>query len=83
MLNGWSFGLVLVALVVGSNAFAQGKPHEGLPEKLGSVDFPISCSAAAQQPFTRGIALYHSYYWPEARKAFAAAAQADPTCAMA
>lgn len=83
MLNGWSLGLFLVALAVGPNAFAQGKPYEGLPEKLGSVDFPISCSAAAQQQFTRGIALYHSYYWPEARKAFAAAAQADPTCAMA
>ncbi len=83
MLNRYAFGLVVVALTAGPSAFAQGKPHEGLPEKLGTVDFPVSCNATAQQHFTRGIALYHSYHWPEARKAFAASGQADPTCAMA
>ena len=83
MLIRYALGLVVAALVAVPSAFAQGKSHEGLPEKLGTVDFPVTCNAAAQQQFTRGIALYHSYHWPEARKAFAATAQADPACAMA
>jgi hypothetical protein len=62
---------------------AQFKPHDGVPEKLGTVDFAVSCNAQAQRHFTRGVSLYHSYYWPEARKAFSAAAQTDPGCAMA
>lgn len=62
---------------------AQYKPLEGVPEKLGTVDFSVSCTAEAQRHFTRGVSLYHSYYWPEARKAFNAAAQTDPGCAMA
>lgn len=70
-----------VALCLASSAFAQ-TPLEGVPEKLGSVDFPVSCSAAAQGHMTRGVALYHSFHWPEARKSFNAVAQADPTCAM-
>lgn len=74
---------VAVMLVAAVPAAAQPKPHEGLPEKLGTVDFPVSCNAAAQAQFTRGVALYHSYYWPEARKSFAAAQAADATCAMA
>ena len=80
------FALSLIAawfLIASPDALAQPKPHEGLPEKLGTVDFPVSCNAAAQQQFTRGVALYHSYHWPEARKAFAATAAADPSCAMA
>ena len=76
--------LTLAALLAVTTAVvAQPKPYEGLPEKLGTVDFPVSCNAAAQALFTRGVALYHSYYWPEARKAFAAAQVADPSCAMA
>lgn len=77
----WSTGLAAVLLCTA--AAAQPQPYEGQPEKLGSVSFPISCNAAAQRNFTRGVALYHSYYWPEARKAFAAARQADASCAMA
>jgi tetratricopeptide (TPR) repeat protein len=74
----------LFALVSLSSAptIAQYKPLDGTPEKLGTVDFRISCNAEAQRQFTRGLSLYHSYYWPEARKSFTAAAQADPTCAM-
>lgn len=73
----------LSAALLCAAAVAQPRPYEGQPEKLGSVNFPISCNEAAQRNFTRGMALYHSYYWPEARKAFAAALQADSSCAMA
>jgi tetratricopeptide (TPR) repeat protein len=52
-------------------------------DKLGTVTFPVSCTAPAQQEFTRGLALYHSFFFLAAVKAFSAAAAADPDCAMA
>ena len=50
---------------------------------LGKVDFPVSCSAAAQQQFTQGLLLLHHMTYPQARAAFERAAQIDPACAMA
>lgn len=68
-------------LLFAAQAPAQG-PSPGLPEKLGTIDFPVSCNAEAQAQMTRGVALYHSYHWPEARKSFNAVLKADPACAM-
>ncbi|HVT44809.1 MAG TPA: hypothetical protein VMT00_10490 [Thermoanaerobaculia bacterium] len=53
------------------------------PEKLGKVDFPTSCNAAAQERFIRGVALLHSFWYPEAARTFQSAAEADPQCGMA
>ena len=50
---------------------------------LGKVDFPVSCSAAAQQQFTQGVLLLHHMTYPQARAAFERTAQIDPACAMA
>jgi tetratricopeptide (TPR) repeat protein len=50
---------------------------------LGTVDFPTSCNAPAQELISRGAALLHSFGYEEARLAFNDAAKADPTCAMA
>ena len=58
-------------------------PLGGATEKLGTVDFPVSCNAEAQRHMTRAVTLYHSFHWPEARKSFNAVALADPSCAMA
>jgi hypothetical protein len=55
----------------------------GAAEKLGKVHFPVSCSPAAQQQFDRAVALLHSFWFPEAAKAFTAVTQTDPSCAMA
>jgi hypothetical protein len=52
-------------------------------EHMGQVHFPISCSAAAQQQFDRAVAMLHSFWYPEAAKAFAAVNETDPGCAMA
>ena len=52
-------------------------------EKLGQVSFSVSCSAEAQRRFHRAMALYHSFYWSEAQKAFRSVLAADPDCAMA
>ncbi len=49
----------------------------------GSVNFPISCSGAAQKEFNRAVALLHHMTYPEARKAFEKVAEIDPQCVMA
>ena len=58
--------------------------HEDLTEtQLGTVHFPVSCSASVQKPFTRGVALLHSFWYEEAEKEFIEIAKDDPKCAMA
>jgi len=58
--------------------------HEDLTEtQLGTVHFPVSCAAAVQQPFARGVALLHSFWYEEAQKEFEGIAKDDPHCAMA
>src|SRR5262245_37866949 len=65
-----------VALPVQPGARAQD-------EAFGKVDFPISCSVAAQQQFNRAVAMLHSFFFPETVKAFTAIAEKEPSCAMA
>src|SRR4030095_2857021 len=64
---------LVVALAL--TAHAQGK--------LGKVDFPISCTAPAQQEFNRAVALLHAFEYGAAQSAFTTVADSDPTCAMA
>ena len=72
--------VILLASLWASAVAAQEKADS---EKLGKVQFPVSCSAEAQTQFDRAVALLHSFWLDEAAKAFAAIAQADPSCAMA
>jgi hypothetical protein len=73
-------GFLLVAMaLVAPLAHADGDAHE----KLGTVKFPTSCSAAVQPQFERAVAMLHSFWLDEGAKTFAAVAQADPGCAMA
>src|SRR5262249_57883379 len=62
--------------------FAMSAEAQQAPEKLGTVSFPTSCSAAAQKEFTRAVALLHSFWFGQAIKGFEAAAQADPGCGI-
>ena len=55
----------------------------GAPERLGAVNFSISCASAVQAPFNRGVALLHDFWYEEAKPQFEAIAKADPGCAMA
>jgi hypothetical protein len=68
--------LALATLLVATVAGA----HD---EKLGKVNFPTSCAAAAQPQFERAVALLHSFWFGEAIKGFNAVAQADPACGIA
>jgi hypothetical protein len=71
---------LLAALLI-TPAFSREDAHRH--ERLGKVDFKIECNAAAQQEFSRAMALYHSFDWTRAGKAFEAVSKADPTCGMA
>jgi len=51
-------------------------------EKLGRVDFPVSCSDTAAKQFNRAVALLHSFEYAEAEKAFTAISHDDPKCGM-
>ncbi|MEW6129571.1 MAG: hypothetical protein AB1757_21200 [Acidobacteriota bacterium] len=58
--------------------------HQHEPtEKLGRVNFSISCEPGAQQKFNRALALLHSFQYPDAEMTFAEITAADPNCAMA
>ena len=59
-----------------------GHPPAGEPEKLGTVDFPVSCTAAVKPQFTRAVALLHSFAYEAAQKGFADVVAADPSFAM-
>ena len=62
----------------------EGHHHEELTAaQLGTVHFPVSCTAAVQKPFERGVALLHSFWYEEAEKEFTEIAKDDPSCAMA
>jgi hypothetical protein len=60
-------------------AGAAGRP----PEQLGKVAFPTSCAPAVQPAFERGVALLHSFWFPEARNVFQQVLKDDPSCAIA
>jgi hypothetical protein len=52
-------------------------------EKLGRVNFPVSCKPAARAQFNRATALLHSFWYAEASETYAGVAKTDPDCAMA
>jgi tetratricopeptide (TPR) repeat protein len=67
-----------------SNA-APTAPDPSIPadERLGMVDFPVSCSPAVQALFNRGVALEHNFWYTEAQPQFERILKAEPACAMA
>src|SRR4051812_40968866 len=75
--------LFLVIVFFGTVALSQEVHEHGVPQKLGTVSFPISCAASVQNEFNRGIALLHSFAYKAAADSFANVAKADPGCAMA
>ena len=49
---------------------------------LSEVNFAISCSPDAQNTFKQAVWTLHSFWYPEALKAFTAITEAEPSCAM-
>src|SRR5262245_42580742 len=79
--------LVTVLGFATSEAWAQHSEHGTLrvapPEQLGEVNFPVSCSPAAQKEFNRAMALFHSFWFDPAKESFAKVLEHDPQCGMA
>ena len=74
---------LLILCAVLATAQEDHSQHQHAVAGLGTVDFPTSCNATAQESISRGAALLHSFGYEEARLAFNDAAKADPTCAIA
>ncbi len=51
-------------------------------EKLGRVNFPVSCNPQAQKQFNRAVAWLHSFEYEEAEKTFSEVTVTDPRCGM-
>ncbi len=79
----WRAVLSMAAVLIGvvPSADAQEDAHAG--HALGTVEFPVSCSAPAQVEFNRAAALLHHMTYPQAGVAFQRVADMDPGCAMA
>ena len=72
----------IVSLVSGARG-ARGQAPGHAEHALGTVDFPVSCSARARAEFDRAVALLHHMTYPRARESFERVATIDPRCAMA
>ena len=55
--------------------------HDPL-EKLGRVNFTVSCNREAQRQFNRAVAWLHSFEYEEAEKTFAEVTVTDARCGM-
>jgi tetratricopeptide (TPR) repeat protein len=89
MTRRWIVGTLAVTFMLGaavSGAWGHeaGDASRGTPpEKLGKVDFFVTCNAAAQAEFNRAMALFHSFWFDPAKKSFTKVLQHDPECGMA
>jgi hypothetical protein len=72
--NSGTFATALLTTVFAAAAWAQ---------ELGRVHFQTSCTGQAQEKFDRGLAMVHSFFYPDSIQAFTEAAAADPQCAIA
>jgi len=78
--------LVILFCVGAPVAWGHGEddtPQGAPPERVGEVNFPVSCNATAQREFNRAMALFHSFWFEPAKKSFAKILEHDPECGMA
>jgi hypothetical protein len=72
-----NLGTFVTSLLAGTFATA------AWAQDLGRVHFETSCTPQAQEKFDRGLAMVHSFFYPDSVQAFTEAAAADPQCAIA
>jgi tetratricopeptide (TPR) repeat protein len=81
--NTFFIGTLMVLLSTWVVTAQAGKEQAGdIPQKLGIVHFPVSCTPEAQTEFNRAVALLHSFWFAPAIKSFTTVTELDPTCAM-
>jgi tetratricopeptide (TPR) repeat protein len=62
---------------------SESEHEHALPQELGEVHFPVSCTPEAQAEFNHGLALLHSFWFAPAIDSFHTVVELDPTCSMA
>jgi hypothetical protein len=78
-----ALALFLAWFPLASPIFAQHEHAAGGVEKLGKVEFRVSCSADVQQQFNLAVGLLHSFWYDRAASEFGAITKKDPSCGMA
>jgi hypothetical protein len=73
---------LLTAFSSASGVEARAQVGGHVEHAMGTVSFPVSCSASGQVAFNHAVTLLHHMTYAQARTAFQAVAQSDPTCAM-
>jgi hypothetical protein len=75
----------VIAIAIGCFAHAADEEHHShpAPEKLGAVNFEMSCKPALKARFERAMALLHSFAYDSSEQGFRDIAAADPSCAIA
>ncbi len=77
------FTIARAAIAIAITALTVSAVRADSAEKLGTVSFANSCSAAVQPQLQRSVALLHSFWWSEGDKAFREVLAQDPGCAIA
>jgi tetratricopeptide (TPR) repeat protein len=78
----WVVFFVLLACGDWRSLAAIPEHEHPVPEKLGNVQFPNSCSSKVQRSFERAVALLHSFAYSAAEKEFRDVEAKDPSCAV-
>jgi len=73
----------IVLLVVQTVAAQHADHRHDASEKLGQVNFTVSCTPPAQKHFNHAVAWLHSFEYEEAERAFNEVAATDARCGMA
>jgi hypothetical protein len=76
-IRGFMFAAATAAMMI-----APANAQQAADDHLGTVHFPISCTAV-QAKFDRAVALLHNFFYPETVKAFQAIIKEAPDCAIA
>lgn len=76
------YSLLVRAQEVHQHQHEHSEKHAGA-EKLGRVNFSVSCSPQAQRQFNHALAWLHSFEYEEAEKVFTEITVTDPKCSMA
>jgi len=80
----WTLAMLLGAGAPAPWAYGEGDTPRGTPrQKLGEVNFQVSCNASAQKEFNQAMALFYSFWFNPAIKSFSQVLQHDPECGMA
>src|SRR5260370_4684158 len=78
-----AFGLLLFVLAMQPAAMPADALSVALPDQLGKVNFPTSCTADVRPTIEKAVALLHSFQHKESEQTFPDPPKHDPKCATA